>query len=103
MKKIILSKEFIKQFKVQIKKTDDTIELAIDADFLIYLNHKDTFTASKFGVNEKGSFCDDTTVLKDLLCDQIIYADLIQKRVLNDGSEIDFITERFGKNEQVTS
>lgn len=103
MKKIILSKEFIKQFKVQIKKTNDTIELAIEADFLIYMNDKETFTASNFNKNPSGSFCDDTIPLKDLLCDQIIYSDLIQKRVLKDGSEIDFITERFGKNEQVKS
>lgn len=101
MKKIILSKEFIKQFKVQIRKTDDEIELAIDADFLIYLNDKETFTASKFGQNPSGSFCDDTTPIKDLLCDQIIYSDFIQKRVQSNGSEINFIDERFGNSEQV--
>lgn len=100
MKKIILSKEFCRQFKVKVEKKDkDHIEISIDADFLIYLNDKETISASKFGTNKNNNFCDDTLVLKDILLDQIIYSDFIQKSIQPDGSEINFIEERFNIKE----
>ncbi len=99
MAKIILSKEFIKQFKAKIGSVGENIEIELDADFLIYLNKEQTFAACKFAKNKNGSFADDDTlVIKDLLIDQIIYADFIQKRIQPDGSEINFIEKRFSKN-----
>lgn len=82
MKKITLSKEFIKQFKVKLEQKEDSIDILIDADFLVYLNAQEVFAASNLRRDEKEIIHDDTTPLKDLLCDQIVFADQLGKGLL---------------------
>lgn len=78
MKKIKLSPEFIKNWKVNIAHNrDGSIDIEIDADHIVYVNREETLAASNFRKDADGNFSDETIGIKDLILDEAMYLDYI--------------------------
>lgn len=92
MKKIKFSKEFIDQFKVEFSNDKDgNVEISLDADFVVYLNHLNSFAATTFKKNKDNRNQDEVLPVKDLLIDQIEYLDFI-----NFKGNANYIEDKFG-------